>query len=43
MYKVAILDSDDLIGSLVDSYFIKGYLKTKYFNKVKKYLLLIKV
>ena len=28
---------------LVNSYFIRDYLKIKYFNKVKKYLLLIKV
>ena len=40
LYKIAILDDNSLVGSLIDNYFIKGYLEAKYFNKVKKYLLL---
>ena len=43
LYKVAILNNNSLVGSLVGSYFIRGYLGAKYFNKVKKYLPLTKV
>lgn len=41
--KVAILDGDGLVGSLVGGYFVRGYSGAKYFDEVKKYLPLTKV